>query len=114
MYVDCSYQTNIYGSFHTHKWRKHKVCTVGDLKPGIVHRSIVNPSALDSNNSDTELNEDLLFDEPTFEEPRDLTKDVELKLASVLLKLEHSYLVSSAEISLHMLCNIHQFLTTQH
>ncbi|XP_059898811.1 uncharacterized protein LOC132461193 isoform X1 [Gadus macrocephalus] len=100
MYVDCSYQTNIYGSFHTHKWRKHKVCTVGDLKPGIVHRSIVNPSALDSSNSDTELNEDLLFDEPTFEEPRDLTKDVELKLASVLLKLEHSYLVSSAAVNL--------------
>ena len=76
------------------------MCTVGDLKPGIVHRSIISPSALDSNNSDTELSEDLLFDEPTFEEPRDLTKDVELKLASVLLKLEHSYLVSSAAVNL--------------
>lgn len=77
MYVDCSYQTNEYGSFHTHKWRKHKVCTVRDLKPGIVHGSYFNPSALHSVNSDIDLNEDFLFEEPTFEEPRDLT-DVEL------------------------------------
>lgn len=57
------------------------MCTVRDLEPGIVHGSHFNPSALDSVKSDIDLNED-------FEEPRDLTEDVELKLASVLLKLE--------------------------
>ncbi|XP_026114794.1 uncharacterized protein LOC113093153 isoform X1 [Carassius auratus] len=99
MYVGCSYQTNVYGSFHTHKWRKHKVCTTRDLKPGIVHRSHFNPSALDSVDSDIDLNEDLLVEEPTLEEPRHYTEEVELKLASVLLKLEHSYLVSSAAVN---------------
>ena len=76
------------------------MCTVRDLKPGIVHGSHFNSSALDSVNSDTELNEDLQFEEPTLAEPRDLRKDVELKLASVLLKLEHSYLVSSAAVNI--------------
>jgi len=96
MYVDCSYQTNVYGSFHTHKWRKHKVCTVRDLKPGIVHGSLFSSSAFDSVNSDIDLNEDVIFQEPTFVEPKDLIEDVELKLASVGLSGMVRYLKNTS------------------
>lgn len=85
------------------------MCTVRDLKPGIVHGSLFYPSAFDSVNSDIDLNEDLLFEEPTFVEPKDLIEDVELKLASVLLKLENIYLVSSAAVN--VLLEELQFLT---
>lgn len=48
---------------------------------------------------DSELNEELPLDEPTTEESRDFEKEIELKLASLLLKLEHTYLVSSTAVN---------------
>ena len=98
MFDGCSYKTNIYGSFRTHRWRKHQSCTVNDLKSGIVVTSSLrsNPDSLNS-----DLNEEvLLLDEPTTKEIRDHPeKEVELKLASLLLKLEHTYLVSSTAVN---------------
>ena len=96
MFDGCSYKTNIYNSFRTHKWRKHQSCTVNDFKSGIIVTSLSsNPS--DSLNSD--LNEEVQLDEPITDESRDLENKFELKLASLLLKLEHSYLVSSTAVN---------------
>ncbi|KAJ0003222.1 hypothetical protein NQD34_008320 [Periophthalmus magnuspinnatus] len=37
MFKGCSYQTNIYGTFKSHKTRKHTPYTLEDFKPGIVN-----------------------------------------------------------------------------
>jgi len=36
MFESCTFQTNIYGTFHSHKNRKHNPHTLKDFKPGIV------------------------------------------------------------------------------
>lgn len=97
MFDGCSYKTNIYSSFRTHKWRKHQSCTVNDFKSGIIVTSSLSSNPSDSLNSD--LNEEVQLDEPTTEESRDFEKEFELKLASLLLKLEHTYLVSSTAVN---------------
>lgn len=91
MFNGCSYKSNIYGSFKTHKWRKHNSCTVKDLKSGIFVTSSISCYPTDSLNSE--------LDEPTITDSRDFEKEVELKLASLLLKLEHTYLVSSTAVN---------------
>lgn len=90
MFNGCSFKTNIYSSFLSHKLRKHQSCTINDFKSGIVVTSLI------PNPPDSDLNEEI---EPATEESRDLEKEVELKLASLLLKLEHTYLVSSAAVN---------------
>lgn len=97
MFDGCSYKNNIYGSFQTHKWRKHHSCTVKNLKRGIIVTSSLSSNPSDSLNSD--LNEEVQLDEPTTEESRDFEKELDLKLASLLLKLEHTYLVSSTAVN---------------
>ena len=97
MFDGCSYITNINSSFRTHKWRKHQSCTVNDFKSGIIVTSSLSSNPSDSLNSD--LNEEVQLDEPITDESRDLENTFELKLASLLLKLEHSYLVSSTAVN---------------
>lgn len=36
VFRDCNYKTNIYGTYHSHKNRKHKPYTLNDFNPGIV------------------------------------------------------------------------------
>lgn len=38
VFQGCSYKINIYGSFRTHRSRKHRDCSVNDLKPGILEK----------------------------------------------------------------------------
>ena len=47
----------------------------------------------------SDLNEEVQLDEPITEESRDPGKEFELKLASLLLQLEHTYLVSSTAVN---------------
>lgn len=42
MFQNCSFQTNIYTTFKTHKSRKHGSCTVKDFKVELVKSSDVN------------------------------------------------------------------------
>lgn len=93
MFDGCLYKTNVYGSFRSHKWRKHQSCTINDLKSGIIVISHI------SDLSDSDLNEEIELHEPTTEESGDFEKEVELKLASLLLKLEHTYLVSGTAVN---------------
>lgn len=101
MFADCSYKTNLYGAFNTHKWRKHTPHTINDLKPGIVDGPVDSPAVVESFAiSSTELSDaDLLSEELPDEESTDLTNVIELKLASVLLKLENAFLVPSAAVN---------------
>lgn len=101
MFAGCSYKTNIYGAFNTHKWRKHTPHTINDLKPGIVGGPVVSPAVVESFERSTteQLDEDLPSEELPDEESTDLTKVIELKLASVLLKLENAFLVPSAAVN---------------
>ena len=103
VFKGCSYRTNIYGSFRTHRSQNHKNYTVNDLKPEILvkqgssgglwvecHDSVqidIEPSDVSTENLD-----DSSFD------LNDLTHNAELKIASLLLKLEHIYLVSSVAV----------------
>lgn len=96
MFEGCSYKTNLYSSFRTHKWRKHQSCTVNDFRGGIIVTSSLSSNLSESFYSD--LNEEVQLHEPTTEESRDCEKEFELKFASLLLKLEHTYLVSCAAI----------------
>ena len=103
VFQGCSYRTNIYGSFRTHRSRNHKNCSVNDLKPGIVEKQGSSLGvSVESDCSDSvgfeppDLSaEDL--DDSSFD-LNDLTHNVELKVASLLLKLEHIYLVSSVAV----------------
>lgn len=39
MFNGCSSQTNLYGAFYTHRWRKHTPYTIRDFKPEAIHGS---------------------------------------------------------------------------
>lgn len=101
MFTGCSYKTNIYGAFHTHKWRKHTPHTIQDLKAGIVDCVVDDPVVEESFEGSTsqQLNENTPPEEPPEEELKDLAKVVELKLAAVLLKLENVFLVPSSAVN---------------
>lgn len=97
MFEQCSFQSNMYGTFKSHKNRKHSPYSLQDLKPGVVRES-------DTQNwSSDEFNDDAL---PTEEETvdvsgsveivtegQDFSKTKELKFASILLKLIFMFLV---------------------
>lgn len=99
MFAGCSYQTNVYGAFQTHKWRKHTPHTINNLKPGIVSGPFDCPVVELFERDSPEQSDDALPSEEISAEFSDLTKAIELKLASVLLKLENCFLVSSAAVN---------------
>lgn len=76
MFDGCTYKTNIYSSFRTHKWRNHWSCTVNDFKSGIIVTSSLSSNTSDSLNCD--LNEEVHLDEPATEESRNFEKEFEL------------------------------------
>lgn len=64
MFADCSYKTNLYGAFNTHKWRKHTPHAINDLKPGIVVGPVDSPAVVESFvRGNTELSDDELVSE---------------------------------------------------
>lgn len=85
----------------THRWRKDNPHKIRDFKPEAIHKSVVSPVLESLGNADAEPFDDAPYDDLRFEEDTvvseetDCSKVIELKLASVLLKLEHSYLVPS-------------------
>lgn len=88
-FKNCEYKTNIYENFKSHKYIKH--CdTVNVFKPGIdfVEKSCgsVASDISDGESIESSVNVDTAFDNGDSE---NLEKDIELKIASVLLKLEN-------------------------
>lgn len=110
VFQGCSYKTNVYGSFRTHRSRNHKDCSVNDLKLGILEKQGSSLDLCDESYSDsiqidsvgTEPADDLstedLGDSADVQDLNELPHNVELKVASLLLKLEHIYLVSSVAV----------------
>lgn len=98
MFQNCEYKTNVYENFKSHKYRKHSG-TVNTFKPGI---SSVDESfaSVASDISDVEIIESDVNLNSAFDNgySENLEKDIELKIASVLLKLEHIFLVSNAAV----------------
>lgn len=97
---DCAYKTNIYENFKSHKYRKHSG-TCNTFKPGITEKQL-----LDSDQSCSGVSTDIFDQEstgeanpdPTFtkSDSENLEKEIELKIASVLLRL--GFLVLNAAI----------------
>lgn len=98
----CSYKTNVYDSFRSHRYRNHRLSSVSDLKPEIAARVLpIHHSSEDSDADD--LHENVSEDEvasSVFDThgTEDLSNAIERKIASVLLKLEHVFLVPSVAI----------------
>lgn len=112
VFQGCLYKTNIYASFRTHRSRNHKDCSANDLKPGILekqwsslglsveshHSDSILIDSIGTEPSDDLSTEDLGDSSFDVQDLNDLPHDVELKVASLLLKLEHIYLVSSVAV----------------
>lgn len=103
VFNDCSFQTDIYGTYQTHKNRKHKTYTLNNFKAGIVKN--VSADSLNCTLGDTCLTEsDEFLDDAELEdgalvpEKEDLLKVIEQKLAFVLLKLENCFHVPSSAV----------------
>ena len=113
MFEGCSFQTNVYGTFKSHKNRKHKPYTLKDFKVGIVKTSEPQSSAdgtLDDRISE-DGNADSDGDIEIDTEPEDLPKTIELKFASLLLKLENYFHVPSTAID-ELLTELHFLIST--
>ncbi|KAK0148560.1 putative nuclease HARBI1 [Merluccius polli] len=103
LFDNCSFTTNIYGTYQTHKNRKHKKYTLKDFKAGIVRNytsdsqnATLGDTCLterDELNDDTELEHGALV--PDHE---NLPKIIEQKLAFVLLKLENCFHVAASAV----------------
>ena len=98
VFQDCEYKTNVYENFKSHKYRKHSG-TGNIFKPGnnSVTESFASVASDISDGERIESNDDL---DSAFVDvdPENLEKDIKLKLASVLLKLENIFLLSNAAV----------------
>lgn len=52
VFRDCNYKTNIHGTYHSHKNRKHKPHMLNDFKPGIVTTTGVSQELSDNAEQD--------------------------------------------------------------
>lgn len=99
MLVDCNFETNILGSFKSHKSRKHRSYSHNDFIPGIVvSAAAAHPPESHSIHFDDDIGED---DQPgtSAEAPNDLPDVIKNSLAAALLKLEHFSNVPSKAIN---------------
>ena len=76
VFNDCSYKTNIYGAFNTHKWRRHNPHTIHDFKTGIVDGPVGSSAVEESfeSGATVQSDDDITSEELTNEEPRNLTQ----------------------------------------
>ena len=117
VFQNCTFQTNIYATYKSHKNRRHPHCTAKDFKVEIVkdgtvnddhHASADHPADLGETASDLDCQNLTETDIPH----EDLQETITQKLASVLLKLEvFSHLPCSAIDGL--LEELHFILTVQ-
>ncbi|XP_058637761.1 uncharacterized protein LOC131543945 [Onychostoma macrolepis] len=89
VFIGCAFKTNIYGTFFTHKSRKHNPHSLEDFKPDVIgkHQTLPNET-------------DLIVSDQTCEDtgPNQSTessKEIIRTIGSLLLKLESVYNVSS-------------------
>ncbi len=116
MFEGCMFETNIYGTFNSHKNRKHNPHTLNDFKAGVVKHSVQSDESGSPEDDSPSTSADIDFvalsnaDSDT-DTSEDLSKVVEQKIASVLLKLENSFHVPSTAID-ELLDELHFLLST--
>lgn len=113
MFKDCSFKTNVYGTFKSHKSRKHCQCSLADFKEGIVktqEESGVSEDSLLNEEMDASVKDDDFNYTDKDEVPENLTELVELKSASLLLKLENYYHVPGTVVD-ELLEDLHYLLS---
>lgn len=94
MFESCTFHTNIYGTFHSHKNRKHTPHTFKDFKPGVVkitqvsQGSSYNPEE-DAGNQVSAVSADSACSSSGSDVAKNLPEVIEKNFAAVLLKLEH-------------------------
>nr|XP_024655854.1 uncharacterized protein LOC106676402 [Maylandia zebra] len=111
MFEGCSFKTNIYGTFKSHRNRKHNPYTLKDFKIGIANTIVGQTSADDS--TDTIVEEDIsanIDHDTTTSETEDLANVIELNFASLLLKLENYFHVPSIAID-ELLSELHYLIS---
>ncbi|KAL2089329.1 hypothetical protein ACEWY4_014017 [Coilia grayii] len=114
MFKGCEFNTNVYNTFHTHKYRKHKSYTLSDFKTEIVTLfCLQNSSVSDINASvadpDAECETDFVAcDLPSIE---NLPELIQQNIASVILKLEHILFVPATSIN-ELIGEFHQLLSS--
>lgn len=91
MFQDCSFQSNVYGTFRSHRNRKHAGFALSDFKPGVIKKTVAEACHLSEEHfSHTE---DLSCD-PSDHNPinaeteENLEETIIEKFASLLLKLK--------------------------
>nr|XP_055065480.1 uncharacterized protein LOC129447733 isoform X2 [Misgurnus anguillicaudatus]XP_055065481.1 uncharacterized protein LOC129447733 isoform X2 [Misgurnus anguillicaudatus] len=99
VFLGCSFQTNIYSTFYTHKKRKHHPHTLKDFKTSVVQ--FVNRAQVSeaSDIAGASCTTDVSFDEVEAETVTEcdseavenLPEVIERKIAAILLKLEHIF-----------------------
>ena len=98
MFLDCKFQTNILGSFQSHKSRKHRSFSSKEFKPVIVVSATLASPESALNTSDDDIGEDAQPGSFTGA-LNDLPDVIEHSLAAALLKLEHFSHVPSRAIN---------------
>ncbi|XP_034430208.1 uncharacterized protein LOC117754952 [Hippoglossus hippoglossus] len=92
MFMGCSFKTNVYGTFHSHKNRKHNPHTLKNFKPGVV---TTNPVSSDSPEEDayhldySAVEADPVCASSDVDLNKNLPEVIEQNFAAALLKLEH-------------------------
>jgi len=118
MFEGCMFETNIYGTFHSHKNRKHNPYTLNDFKAGIVKLAAQSDESGRTVDDSPSSSADIDFVPPSdadsdilVDTSEDLSKLVEQKIAAVLLKLENIFHVPSTAID-ELLDELHFLLST--
>lgn len=111
MFKGCTFRTNIYGTFKSHKNRKHLGYSYSDFKHGIVAER--DSSSVSGEHRDTEESEEAQLEvQSSFQ--RDCSeslKMIEEKLAAVLLKLENILHVPSNAVD-ELLQDLHFLMSS--
>ena len=93
MFKGCTFRTNIYGTFKSHKNRKHLGYSYSDFKPGIVtEKDSFESSSVSGEHGDDDESEGAQLEvQSSFQRDcsENLEKMIEEKFAAVLLKLEN-------------------------
>ncbi|XP_070410625.1 uncharacterized protein [Nothobranchius furzeri] len=112
MFEGCTYQSNIYGTFNSHKNRKHNPHSLTDFKAGVVKVSVQSSPEDEGPTCSADLNSslsDIYADSDS--DITDLPEVVEKKLCSVFLKLENIFHVPSTAID-ELVDELHYLLST--
>lgn len=97
MFEGCAFQTKIYGTFKSHKNRKHTPHRLSDFKAGIVKITVQSACTGDGPTSSADIDKCFSDTDSDIDDSEDLPEILERILASVLLKLENiSHVPSTA------------------